>query len=272
MPSQRAHLFERDNEMWFPQPASVGPWSPQALHGGPVAALCASVAEEALPGEGLVTTRLTLDLVRPVPLRPLHVNRQVIKEGRRVNLVAIEVRDEDRTVALAWVQRSLEAPFNLPSLEGTGCELVRPADGPESWPPLDSKLSPRGPAPFYEFATEMRVPDPVGIYGKRPIEAWIRVYADLLPGVPLSPAAAVMAAADYGNALGSPEAPGTYTAFPNADLTVYLARAPQEAWVRLSPETTWLADGLGHTRCRLADRYGMLGTSAVLLVLEPLAR
>lgn len=267
----RAALFHREGELWTPQEASIGPWSPEALHGGPVAALCVSIAEELLPGspeDRLATTRLTLDLVRPVPTQTLSVRGRIVKSGRRVHLIDVEIAAPDgQPVALARVQRTGEQPAELPSLEGTGVELTPPPDTPEDFEPFDSAISPRIPAPFLRMTTEMRTPRVNAIYEREPTEAWICVRADLTPGVPLSPAAAVVAAADYGNALGAPEAPGFGTLFPNADLTVHLARQPASEWVRLAPQSTWLPSGIGQTRCALHDSLGMLGTSVVTLAI-----
>lgn len=257
------HLFLREGNVWHPQPSTVGPWSPEALHGGPVAALCVSVAEEVLPDPALVTSRLTLDLIRPVPTRPLVVEGRILKSGRRVNLVEIELSDAGVPVALALVQRTSVNPVELPELTGTGAELVPPHDRPGDFHPLKFSR-----APFATLASEIRTARPEGFSSRYPTDAWIRVFAELLPGRPLSTAAAAAAAADYGNALGAPLAPAPFTTlFPNADLTVYLARTPASGWVRMSPASTWLEHGIGHTRCALADELGMLGTVTVTLVL-----
>ena len=60
-----------------------GPWSPAALHGGPVAALIAQAIEE-LPNDGVAwfVARLTLDIERPVPLQPLAIEVVVTRPGR----------------------------------------------------------------------------------------------------------------------------------------------------------------------------------------------
>ncbi len=256
-------LFVREGPYWLPQPASVGPWSPQALHGGPVAALAVSVAEDLLPDPRLITTRLTLDLVRPVPTRPLDIEAQVLKSGRRVNLVEIKILAAGVPVALALVQRTAVENVSLPDLVGTGVELDPPTDGPDDFHPIGFSR-----APFAQLASDLRTARPEGILGRHPTDAWIHVFAELLPGRPLSLAAAAAAASDYGNALGSPVTPvrGSLL-FPNADLTVHLARVPQCAWVRLAPQSTWLEHGIGHTRCALADAAGMLGTVTVTLAL-----
>jgi acyl-CoA thioesterase len=155
----------------------------------------------------------------------------------------------------------------LPSLDGSGVEPDPPGDTPDDFVPVNFDLATAEPPPFVRLVTEMRTPRPEGIYSHRPTEAWVRVFADLTPGRPLSHSAAVAAAADYGNALGAPAMPGMNLLFPNADLTVHLARVPEDAWVRMSPATMWYAHGIGHTRCDLWDRRGRLGTSTVILAL-----
>ena len=265
-----AHLFERDGDIWTPQEACVGPWAPDLLHGGPVAALCVSVAEAVIDEPDFITTRLSLDLVRPVPRRPLEVLVRPLKSGRRVHLIDVQVSDSGRDVAFARVQRTRANPIELPPLAGTGATLTPPPDGPESFAAFDERLAPRRPAPFFRMATEMHTPTALGIFGRGATLAWLRVYADLLPGVPLSNSAAICAAADYSNALGAPESPAeSQLAFANADLSVHLVRTPQSKWVRMQPITVWGEHGLGHTRCDLSDVLGMLGTSAVTL---PLAK
>lgn len=267
MSEQEKALFHRNGSTWLPQTLSVGPWSPDALHGGPVAALCVSIAEELVSDANFVTTRLTLDLVRPVPKLPLEVRGKVYKEGRRVYLVEVEIKHDSRTVALASVQRTARQPVDLPDLSNSRVRLTPPADRPEDFVPFDAEKMKVVPAPFLHHATELRTPGSAALFERDPTEAWIRVYADLLPGIPLSPAAAVAAAADYGNAIGAPLPPGPGLLFPNADLTVYLVRQPESGWVRMTPETTWLPNGIGQTRCSLDDEQGMLGTSVVTLAL-----
>lgn len=263
-----AALFVREQNIWMPQEATVGPWSPDALHGGPVAALCVAAAEELVPDPEMITTRLTLDLVRPVPTRPLEVTTSILKGGRRVALIDVQIAAEGATVAFARVQRTRWTPVTLPEMRDSGAELLPPPDLPSDFEALDTSLAPRRPAPFLSLATELRTPRGVGVYEARSTTAWLRVFAHLTPGAPLSPAAAVVAAADYGNALGAPAIPGrTGVLFPNADLTVHLARAPESGWIRMQPATTWLEQGIGHTRCDLSDERGMLGTSSVTLPL-----
>lgn len=261
-------FFIRDGDIWQPQRPAVGPWSSETLHAGPVAALCVTIGEELVAGDDWVTTRLTIDLFRPVTTRPIAVASNMVKSGRRVCLLEVALSQDGKATANARVQRTRQQPVNLPPLTGTGVDLAPPPDRPEDFHPLNYDGRQPRLAPFVDDASEIRTQVPGAMYKAQPSAAWIRVFADLLPGRPMSPTAAVAAAADCGNAFGAPIGLETPTfLFMNADLTLHLARAPEEAWVRMAPESVWLDHGIGQTRCALADRRGMLGTSVVTLPL-----
>src|SRR5204862_146816 len=66
-------LFERDGTRFVPTELCRGPWSPDAQHGGPPAALMARAAEGFEGGEEMQAVRQTVELLRPVPLVPLTV-------------------------------------------------------------------------------------------------------------------------------------------------------------------------------------------------------
>lgn len=68
-------LFQLDGPRLVPTELARGPWSPDALHGGPTAAVVARAAEQHLAsgGSGQVAwelARVTVELVRPVRPEP----------------------------------------------------------------------------------------------------------------------------------------------------------------------------------------------------------
>jgi hypothetical protein len=101
---------------------------------------------------------------------------------------------------------------------------------------------------------------------------WIRVRADLLPGVALSPFERVAAAADFGNGV-SATVPWDRYLFVNPDLTIQLFRLPVDEWVRLDA-VTYLdpaphAGGVGLAESILSDRDGRLGRATQSLFIAP---
>ena len=60
-------LFVRQGETYVPTASAGGPWSPSHLHGGSPTGLLALLMEQATADSGLRLSRLTVDLLRPVP-------------------------------------------------------------------------------------------------------------------------------------------------------------------------------------------------------------
>src|SRR5205807_476405 len=74
-----------------------GPWDPGAQHGGAPAALL-TAALEALPApDELLTSRVTYEFMRPVPLGELEVRAEVVRAGRRVQLLEAMLTGPDGT-------------------------------------------------------------------------------------------------------------------------------------------------------------------------------
>ena len=95
-PGRRAHahwlamsgaLFEPDGSGFFPPSWRADRGRPEALHGGPPAALLARCVERVPGGDGMMVARLTVELLRPVPVSPLAVETRVLRPGRKVQLV-----------------------------------------------------------------------------------------------------------------------------------------------------------------------------------------
>ena len=63
-------LFVREGETFVPTASAGGPWSPSHLHGGSPTGLLALLMEQATVDTGLRLSRLTVDLLRPVPAAP----------------------------------------------------------------------------------------------------------------------------------------------------------------------------------------------------------
>ena len=58
-----------EGDRFVPSDFARGPWSPDALHGGPVAALIGRAVEACPSDEPMHVARLTVELLRPVPAR-----------------------------------------------------------------------------------------------------------------------------------------------------------------------------------------------------------
>src|SRR5262245_10832772 len=83
-------LYTHESGRMVPSEHTRGPWSPDHQHGGAPAALITRALEREA-GAGFAVTRITLDLLRPVPLTPLIVTTEVTKRGKRSLSMAAHV-------------------------------------------------------------------------------------------------------------------------------------------------------------------------------------
>src|SRR5881396_628749 len=99
-------IFEpAGREVYVPTEAALGPWTDQALHGGPPAMLMARAIERFEPGEDLFVSRLTVELLRPIARTRLEVRSRLVRPGRKVQLVEASLWRGEEEVARATALR-----------------------------------------------------------------------------------------------------------------------------------------------------------------------
>lgn len=268
MPEQEVEgaLFEPLGDgRWQPTGFSRGPWSPDALHGGPVAALLAGVLEAAAtaqdPDTPMHPARLSLELLRPVPLAPLATATEVVRPGRKVRLTDATLATADGTlVATARLLqiRAAEVP-SAPVTTG----VTGPA-GPEGLPrsrPAGVELE-----HFHSHAIEHRFAAG-GFLEHGPATDWMRLLVPVVAGEPTTPLQRVAAAADFGNGI-SRVADWNLLLFINPDLTIHLHRTPVGEWVCLDAVTWMEPHGSALAESRLWDEDGPLGRSLQSLIVD----
>jgi hypothetical protein len=256
-------MFHVDGAVAVPTPITRGPWSPHAQHGGAPSALLAGLLEDVDAGPPAFTTRLTVDLMRPVPLTPLRFATRVVRAGKKLQIVEAMLSDGDvelvRAVALrlrtlddelddAWSSPDV-TPFPPPDASSSG-----------SFPrALDGEIG------FWN-AVEMR-PVTGELFVPGPAKVWFRLRVPVVEGRETLPIQRVAAAADFGNGVGS-GIDRTRLTFVNADVGVLLHRLPVGEWVGLDgvmfPETS----GIAVAESVLHDERGRIGRGTQTVILE----
>jgi hypothetical protein len=254
-------IYEVDGERFLPTELARGPWTPQAQHGGPPAALLARGLERHPDGEGMFVARLTVELLRPVPLAPLTVATRMMRHGRKVQLVEASLCAGESEVARAVALRIRRADVELPA----GLESSLPPPGPPRGRSVESHSV--GYAGFHNRGVEHRFVAG-GFDRPGPSTDWIRLRVPLVAGEETSPLCRVAAAADFGNGVSwiLPR-PDGYR-FINPDLTIYLHRLPRGEWVCLEAVTHAEPNGVGLAESRLWDETGPLGRSLQSLLID----
>jgi hypothetical protein len=263
-----AALFERDGARFVPTELCRRPWSPDAQHGGPPAALMARAAERFEGGEAMHVVRLTVELLRPVPLVPLAVAVRWARPGRKVQIVEVSLRAGETEVARTLALRIRRAELPLPPGVDRPPPPAGPSQGTDTLPPWGDALV--RPA-FVSDGVEHRF---VAGSFERPGPAtdWIRLRVPLVAGEPTSPLARVAAVADFGNGVSWVLNRLDGWQFINPDLTIYLQRMPAGEWVCLEAATWVEPHGVGVAESRLWDELGLIGRSIQGLLVDRAAR
>lgn len=250
-------VFETDGRQFIPSPAARAGWYPDALHGGPVAALFAREIERVEAPVPMMVTRLTIDLMRPVPTRPLQVRTSVTRPGKRIQVIDAVMEAEDVVVARASALRIRHHEVTVPDHHRR--ESITPPDGL----PVYAMRETDGDW-YHTHAAEARFVDG-DFYEPGPATVWMRLTMPLVAGEEPTPLQRVAAVADFGNGI-SRVLPWGWL-FINADLTVHLSRYPEDEWVCLRSRSD-LDGGIGLAQSELFDRGGAIGHAMQGLLVE----
>ncbi len=238
-----------------------GPWSADHCHAGPVAGLIVRAAETEVGPEKMLT-RLTVDLLRPLPLAGLRVAVETTRHTKTLATTRVTVHDLDDTLCatastMHLVRRDLGA---VPNVDITGPSYDTAVDGP--FPIGEIRHEKTGFAHFSD------VKYPAGTqHGPGPKTVWMRT-PQLLEGDAQSPIQSICALADCGNGI-SWNAPTSEMGFMNTDLTVNIHREPASDWLASESLSHWQASGVGMSQSVLFDTEGPVGTALQTLILFP---
>jgi acyl-CoA thioesterase len=252
-------IFRVDGDRVIVSPHAAGPWDPTMQHGSAPASLVVWAAEAIPVALPMRIARVTIDLMRAVPLKPLTLETEVLREGRKIQLCAVRLRADGALVVAATV---LKVRLQLEQLPSDIADLPATLPSPEA--------SPEDPAQFSNspFVTGMQLRAARGKFGvPGPGAIWYRVVRPLVEGEAVSQAVRAVVAADFCNGTSAALDFRRWT-FLNADLTVSLAREPVGEWILVDAESWIGPDGAGLAMARLADTEGYFGRAVQSLVIE----
>jgi hypothetical protein len=256
-------LFTRDGADFVPSPHTRGPWDPRHQHGGAVAALVARAVEHTA-GDQFCVTRLTVELMRPVPLERLAVDVAVPRPGRRVLGITVSLSSGDNEVEVVRAHAVAVRHADLPTGEGHESHLE---PGPDAGAEAPLGLQDGPDDAFHRTGTEIRYVDGGGGARPGPARAWFRLRRPVVDDEEPSGVQRAAAAADFGNGI-SWVLPFESWIFLNPDLTVHLARPPVGEWIGLDAYTLPSDRGIAMAESALYDSSGRLGRAVQSLLLQ----
>lgn len=205
-------------------------------------------------GQVFQVVRVTIELLRPVPLSPLRLTSDVVRPGRNVQLVEASLWSEETEVARVRALRIRRQETDVPVDLSPPPAPVPSGDAP---PPGVERTA-------FARAVDLRFArggwDELG-----PVTMWARLTVPVVAGRPVTPLQRLVAAADFGNGVSRVVDFHTHT-FINPDLTVALSRVPQGEWLLFDVVSRLSTDGFGQAESQIWDASGPVGRAVQSLL------
>lgn len=246
-------FFRQINSSTFePSEATIGPWSPDFQHGGPPSALL-TYALRTYPSAGRFSiARVTIEILSAVPVKPCEIAVEVVRGGKRVELLRGEYRSEGKTYLIAHAWRLISEAGVTSAISDSYETPALPEPQPQTF------FAGMGRFPYGE-ALEWRFTrggyDMLG-----PATVWARPRIPLIENMEIGGLDALLLMVDSANGISAELDIHKWTFVP-VDLTVGLYRQPEGAWVGMDARTVMENDGIGQTTTVVFDSKGKVGQS-----------
>lgn len=247
-------LYELDSKSFVSTDYTRGPWRDDAQHGGPPAGLLGRAVEASLPNDFAVG-RITVNLIKPIPLSNLVTTTRVVKLSRRITRIDAELLSGTDVVAAAsalalQTERGLE-PEWLPEESSRLATEGQAVDAPD-WQSDPDHVA------YHRDSLELRLVD--GVFGEAgPATAWARMRFPLVRGEVTSPLCRVLCVADLGSGISSAYSNTSSVGMINADLSLAVTRPLMGEWVRMQSTTRVATHGIGLCVSQMTDEFGHVG-------------
>ena len=273
-------FFNRDDEdrnIYHPTRFARGPWGPKTLHGRVLSGLVAFEVETNCLSDketdNFQAARITVDLFRPPPMSPLIVTSEIIRSGRRIKVVDVNIASTIEGRGVVDIARG--SVVMLKKSESPEGEIWAPpawdiqAPREDLPPPKAVKKGPDSAAALPIWET-VNVQDDTGEpYGENNPQhrrlgirhAWIRETYSLISGLLPSQLVRIAQVADFANPFTNSGSEGLN--YINADITLYLHRIPVGSWIGTETSYHGSDQGVSVGTMSLYDRCGRVGTSTV---------
>jgi hypothetical protein len=261
MPSSAYTALAGDS--FRPSSLTRGPWHPDHQHAGPpIALMCRAIENTALKTGLTHLSRLTANLLRPVPIRDLEIEVITNYVGRNSGHFSARLKADAKEVAnvtaLAQREHDVKLPDGLPGHPLPGAPRP-PEDSSPAIFPFHGKQA------GYADLVEIRIAS--GEFFKGPCAIWFRLRHPLLESEPPSAYQRVAVAADSSNGVSSILDFARYS-FLNLDLTINLLRKPKGEWICVEARTYLGPSGGGLAESMLYDLDGFIGRATQNLAIR----
>ena len=255
-----AALYEPDRDRYVPTAYCEGPWDPKAQFGGSPAALLATLVDKTPSLVPMQIARLTTDLLRPVPLTPLTPEVRIVREGKKIQVVAASLLADGVEVTRATALRIRRADVDIDGLPDGLTAIPLPTESR----PVDDEPYP-APEPHGSRLAMEYLFEASGGYYRDP--NWVRLRVDVIAGERPLPVAKIAYLADTASGLGQRgKLPVNWI---NADVAINVVREPTADWLSLDGRG-WIGHtGTGQVQATLSDPQGVVSTVSMVRLVDP---
>lgn len=255
------YFFHQDNDVFTPQAAAGSPWSETMQHGGPVNAIITMSVEAIAEDCGMNVARLTIDILKPVPMKSVKIKSRFIRKGGKMAVVDtfLTLEGSDEPVAsgravLLKAQSGQNPVFDVLAPLPESRETI----AKEPWIPKEMATGlPPGLHNLIRFHPSTNK--------ERPI-FWVNGDADMLQNRPMTSLEQCTTTADMTTVLAarmrvlqegvaSPAA----MALMNTNTTIHFSRLPVGEWFGFTDQFIQVSDGYGLAECAIYDEQGCIG-------------
>lgn len=236
-----------------------GPWDADACHAGPVTGVIARALELLVTDKQLM--RLSVEILRPVPIAGFSIEPSITKQGRMVTTASAMITDADgKLIATASsLHMVVQDLGELPTIQSSMSELSSAEPGE-----FPIKFTAHG-LPSFSSGIEVLYP-PEENNNAGPTSLWMRTLP-LVEGESPTPFQRLCPLADCGNGI-SRNSELSDTSFINPDITIVMHRAPEGEWLATQAKSHWQPTGLGLSEATLFDQKGAVASALQTLLLR----
>ena len=131
-------IYRVDGNRIETSPHAAGPWDASMQHGSAPAALVVWAAEAIPTPSPMQIVRVSIDLMRPVPVAPLTLETEVLREGRKIQLCAVRLLANGVVVVRATV---LKIRIDSPALPAEIADPPIDVPPPDQGAPMEPQFS-----------------------------------------------------------------------------------------------------------------------------------
>jgi hypothetical protein len=243
-------FYHREGNQYLPTAYARSFWDPELQSGHVQAPLLASLVEAVPSLVAMTPVRCVLNITRPVRMEPVDTVTQVLREGKKIQIVRAALVQQGVELADLTVVRIRQAESPVVSID---VDFPTPNDCFV----FQEESQPGG--------FELRTAESMQSFSRRAF--WMKMNARVLPDEPVTPLQHLMTLGDFGAGM-----PGTLDfkqwKHPNIDISCHLYRLPVGEWLLQDVEYESAGNGFGVGSARMADSQGVFGRSHQTVIID----